>query len=103
MTIDIETARSEHALKRFIDEHLRGKEISPNAAIEVHSNGYTLSDYRGVQHGDTLQISLVRHGLYGGSMFKKDRIHPGEEESELIPIKEQKDVDENFVETEWIE
>ena len=39
MAIDMKTVRSEHALKRLIDEHLRGKEFSPNAAIEVHRNG----------------------------------------------------------------
>ena len=49
-------------------EHLKGKEIPPNAEIEIKRNGFILRDHGEVQHGDTLCVSEVCHGLLGGSI-----------------------------------
>ena len=64
--IDISAAKSMQDLKKHIIDHLKGKEIPPNAAIEIRKNGFVLRDYHEVKHGDTLWISEVRHGLQGG-------------------------------------
>ena len=66
ITVSIDTARSEQAIQKLINERLRGKEILLNDAVEIHRNGHALTDFKEVQHGDTLRLKVVRSGLCGG-------------------------------------
>ena len=69
-TVDVEVARSYPMFNNRIVKQLRGKEIPPDAEIEIHWNGSILRDHRKVQNGDTLWVSVVRQGLPGGSSKK---------------------------------
>ena len=72
IAVSIDTARFKQVVEHLINKHIRGKEIPSNATVEVRRNGYVLSNYRDVQHGDTLQLFLVRNGLYGGMLCNRN-------------------------------
>ena len=48
IAVSIDTARSKQAVDQYINEHLRGKEIPLNAAVEILWNGNVLHNYQEV-------------------------------------------------------
>ena len=78
--IDIKIARSGAAFGKLIADLLCGTYLPSNAVIEVYRNGYVLRDLQKVQQGDTLLLSVLRHGLCGGS----SSVHPDNTQNETV-------------------